>query len=205
MADPSETTQVSVGPADPETAELLGTIRALSAQVGGLQSELQSLRGQSRGLPGASADAPAWDRTPARRESSAWIRSLDGPGPRGPAVPRLLLEVVFLVVVAAAAAIAELDAAVIVVLMAAAWALVALSEWTAAQAARRRAEMSLSPLPGAGTVLADDPSWFAPPLEHIALEPIDEEDVDDEEVEEEEVDEEEVEDTAEGLRLPPSV
>jgi hypothetical protein len=192
VADPSETTQVSLGSAGREDAELVDAIRALSAQVGGLQSEVQSLRAQSqsRGLPGTRADAPSWDATaPARRESSPWIRSLDGPGPRAPAVPRLLLEVVFLIAVAAAAAIAELSAPVIIVLMVAAWGLVAASEWMAARAAQRRAEMSLAPLPGGGTVLADDPSWFAPPLERTAFG---------------EVEVEDVEDTAEGLSLPPS-
>ena len=105
-------------PREPETNELLGAVRSLSAQVGGLQSELHALRAQVRPLPDAP-DAPGWDEsTPARRESSPWVRSLDRPGPRGPAVPRLLIEIVFLVAVALAAAIAELDPVVIVLLMA---------------------------------------------------------------------------------------
>jgi hypothetical protein len=66
MADPSETTQVSLGPHDPETKELLGAVRALSAQVGGLQAELQALRAQSRPLP-PLVDAPAWEREPPAR------------------------------------------------------------------------------------------------------------------------------------------
>lgn len=156
---------MSVEPKDPEQAELLGAVRALSAQVGGLQAELQALRAESRALP-ASADAPAWDQsTPARREKSAWMRSLDRPGPRPPAVPRFLLEIVFLVAVAGAAGIAELDPLVIILLMAGAWALVATAEWFAARAARRQAEISAMPLAGAGSIFADDPAWFAPPLE----------------------------------------
>ena len=171
MADPSETTQVSVEPTDPEQVELLGAVRALSAQVGGLQAEVQALRASSRALP-ASADAPAWDQsTPARREKSAWMRTLDRPGPRPPAVPRFLLEIVFLVAVAGAAAIAELDAVVIILLMAGAWVLVAAAEWFAALAARRQAEVSAMPLAGAGSILADDPSWFAPPLEREPVGP----------------------------------
>ena len=164
MADPSETTQASLGPSEPEAAELLGAVRALSVQVGGLQAELHALRQQSRSLP-APADAPGWDTsTSARPEKSAWMRSLDRPGPRYPAVPRLLLEVVFLAAVAAAAAIAELEHAVIVVLMAAAWTLVALAEWLAARSARRYAEISGMPLAGAGSVFANDPAWFSPRL-----------------------------------------
>jgi hypothetical protein len=169
VADPSETTQVSVEPKDPDQVELLGAVRALSAQVGGLQAEVQALRAQSRALP-ASADAPSWDQsTPARREKSAWMRSLDRPGPRPPVVPRFLLEIVFLVAVAGAAAIAELDPVVIILLMAGAWALVATAEWFASRAARRQAEISAMPLAGAGSIFADDPSWFAPPLEREAV------------------------------------
>jgi hypothetical protein len=171
VADPSETTQVSLEPQTPEAAELLGAVRALSAQVGGLQAELQALRAQSRALPPAP-DAPTWDHsTPPRREKSTWMRSLERPGPRPPAVPRLLLEVVFLVAVAGAAAIAELEPAVIVVLMAVAWGLVAAVEWLSARAASHHALVSAMPLAGAGEILADDPSWFAPPLERPLVEP----------------------------------
>ena len=162
MTDPSETTQVSQ---DPDSAELLDAVRGLAVQVGGLQAELKALRAQSHSLP-ESADAPAWGTsTPARREQSQWMRSLDRPGRRPPALPRLLLEIVFLVAVAGAAAIAELDAVLIVLLMTGAWALVAVAEWLAAQAARRQAIVSAMPLAGGGGVVADDPSWFAPPLE----------------------------------------
>ncbi len=168
MADPSETTQVSLGPQDPDSAELLDAVRSLAVQVGGLQAELKALRAQTRPLP-EPADVPAWDTSkPARREQSQWMRSLDRPGPRPPALPRLLLEVVFLVAVAGAAAIAELDPVVIVVLMAGALALVAAAEWLAAEAARRQAAVSAMPLAGGGGVVADDPSWFAPPLERVA-------------------------------------
>jgi hypothetical protein len=173
VADSSETTQVSLGPAEPEAAELLDAIRSMSAQIGTLQSELQGLRAQARGglPPTEGRELPGWDdRTQAQRQSSPWIRSLDGPGPRQPAVPRLLLEVVFLVVVAVAAALAQLDPPLVVAVMAGAWALVALAEWLAAREARRKAELSLAPFPGG--VLADDPSWFSPPVERVPLEPV---------------------------------
>ena len=185
VAEPSETTQMSLGAADPDPAdqdhaepdreELLGAIQALSAQVGGLQSEVQSLRAQGRALSRPPVrTSPGWasERAPVARERSTWIRSLDGPVPRPPAVPRLLLEVVFLVVVAVAAAIAQLDPVVIVVLMAVSWGLVALAEWFAARAAKERAELALRPLTGMSGVLADDPSWFEPPVERTPLEPV---------------------------------
>jgi hypothetical protein len=192
VADPSETTQVSLGPQDPETAELVGAVRALSVQVGGLQAELQALRAQSRALP-ASADAPGWDdTTPARREKSAWMRSLDRPGPRPPAIPRFFLEIVFLIAVAGAAAIAELEPAVIVLVMAAAWALVAATEWLATRAARRQAEVSAMPLAGAGAIFADDPSWFAPPVERAPVKARKQENIED------------LEDTAHGEKSGPA-
>lgn len=157
-------------PREPESNELLGAVRSLSAQVGGLQSELHALRAQVRPLPDAP-DAPGWDEsTPARRESSPWVRSLDRPGPRRPAVPRLLIEIVFLVAVALAAAIAELDPVVIVLLMAAAWVLVAVAEWIAAQSAVRHAQVLEAPLAGAGTYFPEDPSWFGPPVERTVVE-----------------------------------
>jgi hypothetical protein len=170
VADPSETTQVSPEAREPEASELLGAVRALSVQVGGLQAELQSLRAQVHPLPEAP-DAPGWDESaPARRESSPWVRSLDRPGPRGPAVPRLLIEVVFLVAVALGSAIAELDPVVIVLLMASAWALVAVAEWIAARAAQRHAHVLEAPLAGAGGYFAEDPSWFGPPVERAVVE-----------------------------------
>ena len=170
MADPSETTQVSLEPRDPEAAELLGAVRALSAQVGGLQAELQSLRAETRQLPTAGGDTPGWEDggAPARRDGSPWVRSLDVPPPRPPAVPRLLLEIVFLVAVALAAAIAKLDAPAIVLLMAGAWGLVVLAEWLAARAASRQAEFLQAPL--AGAAFADDRAWFAPRVDRTGLE-----------------------------------
>jgi hypothetical protein len=172
VADPSETTQVSLEPREPEATELLGAVRALSAQVGGLQAELRSLRAETRPLPSSGADTPGWEDgggAPTRRESSPWVRSLDVPASRPPAVPRLLLEIVFLAAVALAAAIAELDPVVIGLLMAGAWALVVLAEWLATRAAARHAEFLQAPF--AHTVFADDRSWFAPPLERTGLEP----------------------------------
>ena len=167
--EPSETTQASLGPEDPAAAELLGAVRALSVQVGGLQAELRALRAETRELPSA-ADAPGWDSAqPARREKSQWMRSLDRPGSRQPVVPRLLLEVLFLAAVATAAAIAELEPAVVIAVMAVSWVLVAVAEWLAAQSARRHEEMSAMPLAGTSSIFADDPSWFAPPIERVRV------------------------------------
>src|SRR5207247_6271538 len=94
-----------------------------------------------------------------------------------PAVPRLLLEIVFLAAVAVAAAIAELDAKVIAAVMAGAWVLVALAEWTAARAERRRGDAVYPPLPQTGPEFVEDPPWFVPPVERTSLDVV--EDADD--------------------------
>ena len=113
MAEPSETTVASRTPTS--ESELLGAVRALSEQVGELQAELQSLRSASRPLPPGQADAPGWEvDAPARRDASAWMRSVASPAAARPAVPRLLLEILFLVAVAVLAAVARLDTPLVV-------------------------------------------------------------------------------------------
>jgi hypothetical protein len=171
VADPSETTQIS-GPgleddrAADESSEVLGAIRDLSERVGDLQGEVQSLRAQSQALPSGSSEAAGWDESRAPGpDMLTWVRAVDAPAARVPAVPRLLLEIVFLVAVAVAAAIAELEAVEIIGVMAIAWLLVALAELVAARAARRRAEMVYAPLPGLSRGYPTDPSWFAPSVE----------------------------------------
>lgn len=171
MADPSETTQVSREPADPEGEELLAAVRVLATQVGGLQAELQSLRAQSRSLPTPDGEQPGWDdRAPAQRESVAWVRSLDTPTLRRAAVPWLFLEIVFLLAVAVLAAVAELGAFAVIAVMTGAWLLVALAEWTSARAARREDAIVYDSLTGGRGARSEDPSWFAPPVERTALE-----------------------------------
>jgi hypothetical protein len=175
VADPSETTQIS-GPgleddrAADESSEVLGAIRDLSDRVGDLQAEVQTLRSQTRPLPPGSTEAGGWEdsRAPGA-DMLTWVRAVDAPAARVPAVPRLLLEIVFLVAVAVAAAIAELEAIEIVGVMTAAWLLVAIAELVAARAARRRAEMVYAPLPGLTRGYPTDPSWFAPSVERSPL------------------------------------
>ena len=183
MADPSETTQIrgpghqeSSPPADPRSGEpaaaddVLGALRELSAKVGDMQSELQSLRAESRALPPAGREAPGWDDPRSDGpDMLTWVRAVDAPGARVPQVPRLLLEIVFLVAVAVAAAIAELEPLEIVGVMAGAWILVAIAELVAARAARRRAETIYAPLPGLTPGYPTDSSWFAPSVERTML------------------------------------
>ncbi|HUG65494.1 MAG TPA: hypothetical protein VMK83_09775 [Gaiellaceae bacterium] len=162
MADPSETTQISREQSLPE-GELAGAVRALAAQVGSLQADVQALRVETRALPSSEADRHGWDEgAPIVREGPAWVRSVDSPRARGLAIPWLLVEIVFLVAVAVLAIVAELDPYAIAGVMLGAWALVALGEWLAARGARQRL-MAVYGAEAGSTVVApaqDDRAWF---------------------------------------------
>ena len=151
---------------DPELAHV---VRELSDRIEALQADVRRLGG-----PGLPTAEPGWNdgpSEPAPTPSFAWVSSVGAPVRRRPAVPRLLLEVLFLIGVAAAAAIAKLDAPVIAGVMAASWALVALIEWAASRADRTRDALpTFTPTPAAEPRAAD-PSWFIPPVEHTLLEP----------------------------------
>ena len=159
MADPSETTQVAREPGG-EDPEVLGAVRSLATQLGGLQEELHALRQETRGLPSENGEQAGWDvGRPVMRESPSWVRSVDSPRSRGLSVPWLLLEIFFLIAVATLAAVAGLDAPVIAGVMIVAFLLVAIAEWAAARvAARERAVLYGLSAPPPG--LPDDPTWF---------------------------------------------
>ena len=160
MADPSETTQISHEPTLEESEEVLGAVRSLASQVGGLQDELHALRQETRGLPSENGEQAGWDEgRPAVRESPSWVRSVDSPRARGLSVPWLLVEIAFLVAIATLAAVAGLDAPAIAGVMIVAWLLVAVAEWAAARAALRERALvygTTAVQPG----LPEDPSWL---------------------------------------------
>jgi hypothetical protein len=147
-----------------DSAEVLEAIRELSARVGGLQADVNALRGRPNALPAVDG----------RRDSLAWVRDLEGPSRRRPDIPWLLLEITFLAAVAVGAAVADLRPVVIVALLAGAWALVTLGELAGARAARRRAEAAYAPLAIYGQNAPPDPSWFAPPVERTVMDALDE-------------------------------
>ena len=161
MADPSETTQVSREPDEQDAVELVGAVRSLASQVGGLQAELHALRQETRGLPSENGEQAGWDEgRPVVRESPSWVRSVDSPRARGLSIPWLLVEIAFLVAVATLAAVAGLDAPVIAGVMVGAWLLVAAAEWAAARnSMREHALVYGTTVPPSG--LPDDPSWLA--------------------------------------------
>ena len=171
MAEPSETTLASRGSDTASEAELLDAVRTLADQVGGLQAELQSLRASSAPLPGGDADVPGWEvDAPARRDGSLWMRSVASPGAPRPAVPRLLVEILFLVAVACLAAVARLDTDLVIAVMAGAWALVAALEWASERSARLGAEAAF----GRPTRAGSDGAWpptAGGPYEISAAEP----------------------------------
>ena len=150
-------------------AELTDVVRELSDRIETLQADVRRLGG-----PGLPTSEPGWNDEPgdsAPTPSFAWVSSFGAPVRRRPGVPRVLLEVLFLAAVATAAAVAKLDAVVIAGVMAAAWLLVALIEWAASRADRRRdAIPTYAPAPPVEPRTAD-PSWFVPPVEHTLHEP----------------------------------
>ncbi len=166
MADPSETTQISRENVPEDQEDLLGAVRSLAIQVGGLQAELHALRHEARALPPGDGERPGWEEgRPLVRESPGWVRSVDSPGRRGLAVPWLLLEILFLVAVAVLAAAADLDAPVIAAVMVVAWLLVVAGEWIASRGAARELALVYGAAPPAPSSLPDDPTWFAPSAE----------------------------------------
>ncbi len=162
MADPSETTQVTREPGRDDPEEVLGAVRSLASQVGGLQAELHALRQETRRLPSDNGEQTGWDEGhPIISESPTWVRSVDSPRSHGLSVPWLLLEIFFLVAVATLAAVAGLDAPAIAGVMIAAWLLVAIAEWAAARVAiRERALVYGAAATPPGLPLPDDPIWF---------------------------------------------
>lgn len=144
-------------PTDPEVARALGE---LSASVASLRDDVRR----------ATAALPPEPET--HDESHVWLSVLEAPERRRPSAPRLLLEGLFLAACAAAAAIADLDAVAIAGVMVGAWVLVALIEWAASRADRRREELLLAqppiPVPAAAAPVVD-PAWFSPPVEQTLI------------------------------------
>ena len=136
--------------------DIAAELRALREEIGTLREELARA---SKEAKSPEQDAPA--------PSFTWLSSLEPRVPRRLVVPRLLLEAAFIVAVATVAALAE--PLVIVGVMAGAWALVALAEWAASRADRRREELLYAPPPLAPEPVAD-PAWFTPPVEQTRLE-----------------------------------
>lgn len=147
---------------EPTGDPVVEAVDALSGKVDALQGEIRRLGASSAALPAVESERDA--------ASYAWLASLEAPMRRPPQIPRLLLEGLFLAACAAAAAIADLDAVAIGGVMVGAWVLVALIEWAASSADRRREELLYRvPAQPSEPVQSADPAWFSPPVEHTLL------------------------------------
>ncbi len=147
--------------------ELAESVKILTDRIEALQADVRRLGGP--GLPAGDAgwvddDAEQADAGP---PSYAWVGALEPRVRRRPAVPRLLLESLFLVGVAVGCGFAKLDAPVIAGVMAVSWALVALIEWTSARADARRNDIVVTF--AGGEQAEPDPSWLVPPVERTLL------------------------------------
>lgn len=149
---------------DPGGDALAASLRELSERIEQLQGEVRRL---GPVLPELERELDWSERETqaAVPASYAWLSALEPAVRRRPTVPRMLLEVLFLAAVAVVAALAELDAPAIAGVMAGAWVLVALIEWAASRADRRRSEVLLRPPPEPPQPLPADASWFVPPVE----------------------------------------
>ena len=156
-------------------AERVHELESVAAE---LRAELRELRAdrrtEQRPATYADEDWPA-DAGFGRAASPDWVASVPPPLLRPVAVPRIVLEGAFLLAVALLAGLADLDAVWIVLVMAAAWALVALSEWTAA-AKRARwhlEEIAPSVTPDGEAAAESTGPWSMPVVEATAVEAAD--------------------------------
>lgn len=155
-------------------------VRELESVADELRAELRALRAQR--IPAVALDdEEEWPAEPGLSSAGLapapdWVGSVSPPLARPTATPRLVLEGVFLLVVALLAGLADLSAAWIVLVMAAAWALVALSEWSSAgKHARWRLEEIAAPAAGeAGTVDDTTGPWDMPVVGATVVEAPDE-------------------------------
>jgi len=144
----------------PEPEQLAEAVRSLSGTVDALRADVKRI--------GSASPLPSDETQPA---DHSWVTTVTVPTPRRPAVPRFLLETIFLLSCAVAAAVAKLDALVIAAVMAGAWVLVALVEWAASRADRYEEELLYAPppVPSAPVAPVSDPAWFSPPVEQTML------------------------------------
>lgn len=111
-------------------AEFSERVRELESVAGELRDELRSLRAERASH--APLGPEAWPDEHVPSLSPDWVAAVPSPLVRPLTVPRVALEGVFLLLVALFAGLADLPPVWIVVVMVAAWALVALAEWSAA-------------------------------------------------------------------------
>jgi hypothetical protein len=159
VSSPAPTPEHAAGSTDVDVA---GEIRRLADRIDALQADVKGMSA----APALPAE-PGWEEDAQRSASHDWLGALEPTISRGPQVPRLLLEGLFLAACAGGAALADLDGVAILGVMVGAWVLVALIELAASRAERRRDELLSMPPPAPAepSPPAEDPSWFVPPVE----------------------------------------
>ena len=148
--------------------DLQQTVDRLARRVEELEGALRR-RGPDlpAGAPGWQPDGVASEEEPEAPVSHQWLSILEPPVRHRRRLPRLPFEALFLVLVAVGVGIADLDPVWIAAVMGGAWALVALTEWSATLADRRRAERDAIPPPALVpmTTGRPDQAWYIPPVE----------------------------------------
>lgn len=151
-------------------------VHELEVVASELRAELRALRAERSEPP--ALDEEEWpadaDATPV--PSADWVGAVPPPLGSSSAAPRLVAEGGFLVVVALLAGLADLRAVWIALVMVLAWALVALSEWVAAEKrARWRLDEVAPPVAQtAGADLDTTGPWDMPVVQATAIETADE-------------------------------
>lgn len=145
--------------------QLQATVERLAARVGELESELAR-------RPSLPSHPPGWREGDEEdvlepEVEHQWLSLLEPPVRRRRRLPRLPFELAFLALCAVAAGVADLEPLWIAAAMAAAWLLVALTEWAATLADRRRDERAALPPPALVPVTQGRPdrAWYIPPVE----------------------------------------
>lgn len=150
-------------------------VHELESVADELRAELQALRSERRDFEPAPAhyESEEWPVDGPNVNGTApapdWVSSVPAPLTRTVAIPRLVLEAIFLVLVALFAGLADLSTTAIAVVMAAAWALVVVAEWAAAA---RRARWHLDAVATPVADAADDNTgpWSMPVVEATVVE-----------------------------------
>ena len=150
-------------------------VHELESVADELRAELQALRSQRRDFEPAPAryESEEWPVDGPNANGTApppdWVSSVPAPLTRPIAIPRLVLEAIFLLLVALFAGLADLSTTAIAVVMAAAWALVVVAEWAAAA---RRARWHLEAVATPVADPADDNTgpWSMPVVEATVVE-----------------------------------
>jgi len=160
-------------------ASFADRVRELESVAGELRAELKELRAErqsdrSARRPAAPVENEDWPADASFAPSPDWVASVPPPLVRAFAVPRLVSEGAFLLAVALLAGLADLSPPWIVLVMTAAWALVALSEWSAAATRARWRLGDVAPSLGAAPQQEETTGpWNMPVVGATVIEPAD--------------------------------